>query len=180
MNVEEFLEHYGVRGMHWGIRRFNGGSGSTGVSRKVSSGGRPAWQSKPPSRSPAAVGSAKLSRKQQKLAAKQPSHDALEIAAIRQKVKKHGKSSLTNEDLQKIAKRVELQQKYDKAYPKKPSKLALTGKAAVAAALTQVGRRKIVNIIPDPYQANQVHDLLKTLAPKYGAAGILKKSLDKK
>lgn len=34
MNSEEFLEHYGVKGMHWGVRNSRPASGSNGKSEK--------------------------------------------------------------------------------------------------------------------------------------------------
>src|SRR4051812_13831267 len=108
MEVEEFLKHHGIRGMKWGVRRSPAQLGKAASSSK-SSDERPAWH-RPPSTSkvtPAPHPSGATAVRPPNLKkGKQPSQDALEIMALRQKVKKHGASSLTNEDLQKIAKRV--------------------------------------------------------------------------
>lgn len=183
--VGEFLEHHGVKGMKWGQRRFgrgrsgSGRSGRSGRSRSsgpVKMGVKPAWHSPPMKKIMAAPAPSSTGHAGKKHG-KYLSEDAQQIHELRLKVKKHGVASLTNKDLEIINKRVELHQKYIKAHPKKPSKLALAGKAAVAVGLSQVGQRKIVNSIANPHLANHIHDALKIAAPSHGLEGLIKKSL---
>lgn len=143
--VNEFLAHYGILGMHWGVRRSRAQLSRAGTGPS----GRPAWQSPPPARQPAPSPPASRSPKLGRLSREKtpPSQDALEIHALRQKVKKHGMSSLTNEDLQKIAKRAELQQKYNTAFPKPVSKKKILGQIAVEQMLTASGEAKITGYV---------------------------------
>lgn len=140
MEVEEFLEHHGVMGMKWGVRR-SAAQLSRGSSKKNN---RPAWQRTPEGRPDLPAPRAPRPERSSK---HQISDDALEVKALREKVKKHGSVSLTNEDLQKIARRAELQQKYNKAYPKKKSKTRLVGEIAVEQLLTNSGEAKLTGFV---------------------------------
>lgn len=147
--VDDFLEHYGVKGMRWGVRRSASelarGSSSESTTKKSN---RPAWQS-PPSKAKSAMDKpVKLSRKESRRAKKQKelSKDAIEFNSLKQKVKKNGLESLTNDDLKKINQRMELQQKYSKAFPKKKNPfveilvegvLSEVGTTAVSAAIAK-------------------------------------------
>lgn len=156
MDVDDFLEHHGIRGMKWGQHRFgrvqSGAGYATGKTHPAGSG-KPPWQRAPAVKAVTpqlkkANGALnkldKVGRGKQKTA---PSADALEIHALRQKVKKHGAASLTNDDLSKIAKRAELQQKYNKAYPKKKSYKKIAAEIAISNALTAAGEMKITGFV---------------------------------
>lgn len=74
--VAEVLEHHGIKGMKWGIRRERGSDGTVG-------GGKP----------------------KQKV-----SKDAKKAAAAAEKAKKHGTKSLSNEEMQALVNRINLEQ----------------------------------------------------------------------
>lgn len=140
--VDDVLSHYGVPGMKWGRRKSSGGTSVAAPSPKAS-GGKPAWQS-PPAKAKAAMSQPvpKLSRKDIKKAKKQKdfSSDAKEFQVLKQKVKKKGLESLTNDDLKKVNQRMELQQKYKKSFPKKKNPLVtiLTNDILLDIGLTKL------------------------------------------
>lgn len=113
-SVSDFLEHHGVKGMKWGQHRF-------GRAQKGAHGGdKPPWHS-PPSKKAPTISSRPVKKgffgrtKPQKIL----SEEARQLHEIRMKAKKHGIHSLTNKELETVNKRLELQQKYQKAHPKK-------------------------------------------------------------
>jgi 2'-5' RNA ligase len=91
----EFLEHYGVKGMHWGVRKERTAPAATGV--KVTS-----------------VVKNPKNRKTKIKAEGGHNHpateDALRVAEARQKLKKSGSHSLTNDELRDVANRLNLEQ----------------------------------------------------------------------
>lgn len=156
--IVDFLSHYGVQGMHWGVRRSRGGSNDSLSSGPVKIGAhKPAWQSPPVKKAVPThpeVHVSKTSKKGKPL----PSHDAVIVSNLRKKAKKHGLHTLTNEEIKVLTARAELASKYAKSYPKKPSLIAKLGKTAVNAALSDMGTNKITNFIGGPHPRT----LLKT------------------
>lgn len=99
---EDFLEHYGVKGMKWGVRKTPGGPSSTQVFVKK---GR-------------IRGVELSSRKQQD---DTPSEDAARAAIGKQLVRQHSTDRLSNRELQALVTRMNLEQQYDRLRPRKPS-----------------------------------------------------------
>lgn len=133
--VDDVLAHYGVKGMKWGVRRSDKQLARAAASRT----------------GPDAPDSAKkiMGKRVSKRASKKArelSEDAAEFKALKQKVKEKGVDSLSNEDLKKINQRMELQTKYNKAFPKKKNPIVALfvdsvmsdyGSTAVATAVTK-------------------------------------------
>lgn len=91
--VDEILEHYGVKGMKWGVRKDqSSSSGPTAVETKtikghvITTGGK----------------------------GHEPSEDALNAAIGKQKAKKSGLASLSNKELQAVVTRMNLEQQYSR------------------------------------------------------------------
>jgi len=99
--VDDILQHYGVMGMRWGVRKRSSlASGPTQIKlnarpgqKIITSGGH---------RQPA-------------------SEDAKLAAAIRQKARSSGPQSLSNSDMRKLVDRMNLEQQYAKLNPKQKS-----------------------------------------------------------
>lgn len=157
--VDDVLAHYGVKGMRWGVRRSSGERVSAAPSKPS---GKPAWQS-PPSKAKGAMNqpAPKLSRKEARAAKKKKeiSEDAAQFIALKQKVKKKGINSLTNEDLKKINQRMELQQKYSKAFPRKKNPLV---EVLIEGVLSDVGSTALATAIAkgDPVKTTKIKTAL--------------------
>ena len=84
------LEHYGTKGMKWGVRKKrDSGSGSSGGSSKP----KPTM-----------------------------SADAKRVSKIKTKVKTKGRDSLSNDEMQDLVKRMNLEQQYSNLNPSKAKK----------------------------------------------------------
>lgn len=151
--VEEFLEHHGVKGMRWGVRRSFGGGRSSGSGPKslgpVKMGGKAPWHSPPPKKSEASKG-----RLGKGKSPKIVSEEAKQLHAIRLKVKKNGIHSLSNKELETVNKRLELQSKYQKANPKKKNPLV---DLALDAILSDHGSKKITEYMGKKVASGKIH-----------------------
>lgn len=138
--VDDFLEHYGVKGMRWGVRRSSAQLSRASETRTSSP--RPTWQSPPAKTQKVLSKPVKLSRKEARALKKNKnlSADAQEFLAIKKKVKKEGLNSLTNDDLRKINQRMELQKKYKDNFPKKKNPLV---DLLIEGVLSEAGERTI-------------------------------------
>ena len=101
-DIEDFLQHYGVLGMRWGVRKRSGGGGGGPTPIKVSA------------------------RPGQKIITtgghRQPSsEDAKLTAAIRQKARASGPQSLSNNEMRTLVERMNLEQQYARLNPKQKS-----------------------------------------------------------
>jgi hypothetical protein len=101
-DIEEFLQHYGVLGMRWGVSKRSGGGGGGPTPIKVNA------------------------RPGQKIITtgghKQPSsEDAKLTAAIRQKARASGPQSLSNNEMRTLVERMNLEQQYARLNPKQKS-----------------------------------------------------------
>lgn len=109
--AEDFLEHYGIKGMRWGVRR------SRKELSKARSEGDVVVKAKGGKIKGASGGKAK-----------KPSDDALDAAVTRQKLKKGSIDSLSNSELNGLVKRMELESKYANLTSKKKEKQKGYGK----------------------------------------------------
>lgn len=90
-DVETFLEHYGVKGMHWGVRRDQSSSSGGG------GGGKPASKPKSPAKP------------------KPPaSDDAKRAAALKEKSRAGGSKALSNKELQDLVTRMNLESQFSR------------------------------------------------------------------
>lgn len=127
-STNNFLTHYGIKGMKWGVRRKPGpdgtvgGSGTTKATRKEKREAR------------------KAARKQSvKENIKRPrSEDAVKAGAARARTKKHGTDALTNQELQAVVQRMNLEQQY--------TNLKAAGKADSAR---KAGQTYVADILKD-------------------------------
>lgn len=92
------LEHYGTKGMKWGVRRENN-AGPTQVEFK---------QKTPGSR---------VRVKTTKGGGQAPSHDAVQAKVFRQTAKKSGPQTLSNKELQALVTRLNLEKQYAQLTP---------------------------------------------------------------
>jgi len=100
--VEDILEHYGTKGMRWGVRKKS--SGSTEAT-------------------PVKVRAKPGQSIQTKGGKNQPAHeDAIKVAAAQQKVRKSGTQALSNQEMKLIVERMNLEQQYGKLNPKQASR----------------------------------------------------------
>ena len=108
----EFLEHYGVKGMKWGVRRERGTPGFFETKRAQAEAKARVKRTPINPRTIDTIGSSK--RKQTTIAVKggedyPASPDALRVAGSQQKLKKSGVHALSNKELQEMAQRLNLE-----------------------------------------------------------------------
>lgn len=98
---EEFLAHYGIKGMRWGVHNAD----------------RPAPVAKPSSaRSVVPHGAKKKTKVEVDGGENHPaSEDAIKVAQARVKLKKSGAAALSNKELQEVANRIELEARVSRA-----------------------------------------------------------------
>lgn len=96
IDVTDFLEHYGVKGMKWGVRK----DGKTGGTR------------------------AALKERFTPKEKRPPSEDATTAASIRSKTNRRDVSPLTNKELQTAITRMNLEKQYSQLVPPTPGSKA--------------------------------------------------------
>ena len=144
--AEEILEHSGVKGMHWGVRRnLRSGSSSTMLAPKPSAriGGK--FVANPSGKKAAILKDSntmksKLSRSKDK---NPPSAEGATYKQLLTKAKKEGIHTLSNEELRTISLRNEAEVKFNKAFPRKKNPAATL---LVAALLSDYGNSKLSNL----------------------------------
>lgn len=103
-DIDNFLEHHGIKGMKWGVRKAGAqGPNKVRVARK--------------SNGKLAVKGGENQR---------PHDDAIKAAIAGQKARKSGTSSLSNKELKALVERMNLEQQYHSKLP--PSKSSKAGK----------------------------------------------------
>jgi 2'-5' RNA ligase len=99
---QAFIEHYGIRGMRWGVRKdsSSGGSGGSGSRHAVA----PTAKSKIP------AGNRRKTKLKTQGGQNHPAHpDAVQVALAKAKLKKSGTHALSNQELRDVANRVQLE-----------------------------------------------------------------------
>lgn len=117
------LNHYGVKGMRWGHRTDHSGPVTTAVVQKRPGG---------PVRIKTAQG-----------AGLKPSSDAVKAATFRQQAKKSGTQSLSNEQLQSLVTRMNLEKQYANLNPPPAAK------KFIADLLINGGKVQIQRVVND-------------------------------
>lgn len=118
--LEDFLEHHGIRGMKWGVRRDRGIGGTVGGSHAMT---KP--KKVPTDFKAHHIFSRKLSKKIGEVKTereKQISEDAKAFKEIHAKVSKHGLASLSNVELKKFNERFDMEKKFSKLHEEMNSK----------------------------------------------------------
>lgn len=136
-DLSNFLIHYGIKGMHWGVRRVNP-SGSSEVSVKT--------RTKPGQTRVSTKGGEHL-----------PAHpDAVAARVIEQKLKKSGQNALSNKELQQLSQRLNL----EKQVRNLESSRTTAGKKFVTKIVGGIGKQA-VNTIVNTVVTKQINSLLK-------------------
>lgn len=123
--TKDFLEHFGVVGMKWGIRR---------------------------------------SRSSKAVSAPSPkSQDFAKASEVAKRVRVHGTSSASNQELDDLIKRMKLEKQFRELVPKKQSKKSVAGKF-ISDIMLSVAKTQVTNLANDALGA-QVGKFLKKEAP---------------
>lgn len=112
---QDSLKHYGVKGMRWGVKRSDA---QLAAAKKTRRG-----KKEPPARDTVTskrgrITKVDLSKKSSEM---QPAQDAAKAAVTRQIAKKRSTDALSNDDLQALVKRMNLEQQYSDLSAKRKS-----------------------------------------------------------
>ena len=118
--VESTLNHYGVKGMHWGVRKAESGGGS---SKPTSSGPKP-----------------------------RVSEDAKSVEKAFGKINRGGTDTLSNQELQHLVNRLNLEQQYSR----------LTTSGTAQAATTDRGHTAVKTMLSYGKTANDIHKFMRS------------------
>ena len=119
----EFIEHYGIKGMHWGVRREEIRTAKLAKrtakeeTRRANPGRQPA-----PVRVTDSIGVSSVKKTTIKTVGGEdhPAHqDAIKVAVSRQKLKRSGVHTLSNAELQQMAQRMQLEQQIHSLHSKR-------------------------------------------------------------
>lgn len=122
------LEHHGVKGMKWGIRRKTGSSGLATAAGHTAKG----------------IAAAKQVHTKT-LKTRHHSEEAKQAHEIAKKVQKHGVHSLSNDELKALTARFDLEQKYSKMRETQSTKKHKK-KKAVAGFILDVGTTTLSSV----------------------------------
>jgi hypothetical protein len=122
---QEFLEHHGVKGMHWGIRREQ--MRTTSETRRA---GREAVRREmrvpSPVRATPTIGRSSFTKSKVKTVGGEdhpPHEDAVKVAVAKQKMRKSGVVALSNAELQTMAQRMQLESQVHSLVSKQPKSI---------------------------------------------------------
>lgn len=121
------LEHFGIRGMHWGVRRSRAADGRVRGPSKTTRDGI--------------------------------SSDAARAKDIHAKVKTHGTDAASNQDLQHLVSRMNLEQQYTRLS-------SGTTKTNIAKSRVRSGKNFIKETIGVAIMAKQVHEIANSQMAK--------------
>jgi hypothetical protein len=123
VEVDDTVSHYGVKGMHWGIRKASSGSsGPTPVTLKTKPGKK---------------------LKAQGGKGHEATDDAMKAAVSRQKAKKSGTQALSNAEMEALVKRMNLEQQYKKLSAGQKS----AGQKFIEKELLSLGKQEIPGLL---------------------------------
>jgi 2'-5' RNA ligase len=128
MPIEEFLEHYGVKGMQWGVRRDGRNSATPTAVATTSTTVIPS-------------GNRRKTKIKVEGGQNHDAHpDAIKVAEAKTKLKKSGPATLSNKELQDVAKRLQLEQQVKQL-------TAPAGKKFVTNLLKQQGNQTVGGVV---------------------------------
>jgi hypothetical protein len=143
--VDEILEHHGVKGMHWGVRREQ--LRTTSETRRAGKEAvRREMRVPAPVRATPTIGRSSFTKSKVKTVGGEdhpPHEDAVKVAVARQKMKKSGIVALSNEELQQMAQRMNLESQVHSLNAKRPKSI---GQGFVDAHLTKLQKDPIGTI----------------------------------
>ncbi len=146
---EDFLEHYGIKGMRWGVRREVGSDG------RVDPAPVSVSQVRPGTKLTATGGE------------NHPAHeDAKTAAAARQKAAKSTISALSNDEIQKAVRRMQLEQQYSQLMNQRQGKSAAKKGQEIVKGLLGMG--KTVNEVMAFQNSPAGKELRKTIEKRAG------------
>lgn len=132
--VEDFLAHFGVKGMRWGVRKDR------------SSGPQPITTHSRPGKKVTAKGGG----------GRPPHEDAKRAVALAQKARSSTTHSLSNEELKDLLTRLDLESRYTKLNPPKK-----TVKSFIAQQLSIAGQQELKKVMQgDLTRINQIEALI--------------------
>lgn len=103
MELDEILEHHGIKGMKWGVRRSRGSSGKVGKRSKT---------------------------------VHEPTSDAARAKELHTRAKSSGTHTLSNQELQHLTQRLNLEQQYSR----------LSGSSSRRSAGAKFAKEIVVNV----------------------------------
>lgn len=140
--LPDVLEHHGVKGQKWGVRRGDtaGGFGLSGRAQKKLAKSQPSdvsvTQKKPGTRVSATGGK------------NQPAHeDAKRVAAIKQKAKASSTDALSNSELQQLTQRMNLEQNYSRLQGQENQARSSAGRKFVGKLLGNVAQQQATQVV---------------------------------
>lgn len=151
-SVDDILAHHGVKGMRWGVRR-------SLAERRATSG---AAKKRPTTVTVTRTTGGSREKIKTKGGERQPAHpDAILAKVAEQKVRKSGLQSLSNEELQALANRMDLEQRVSRLRHSKPA---------------ETGKEQVVKFLKDPKNQQQLQQVAQKQGPKLAAKIIARKA----
>ena len=133
--LEQILEHHGIKGMKWGVRK----------KRAAPSGPTPVVTKVVPGKKVKAAGGQHHS----------PAQDAIDAAVTRQKARKSSVDSLSNTELRALVQRMQLEQQYSQLKANRQS----PAKKFALSLLGNVGKQQATGLA-NQYATQQVAKLM--------------------
>jgi hypothetical protein len=153
--VDDILAHHGVKGMRWGVRR-------SLADRRAAADAASAARKKPTAVTVTRSTGGSREKIKTKGGERQPAHpDAIIAKVATQKVRKSGLQSLSNEELQALATRLDLEQRVSRLHNSQPA---------------ETGKEHVVKFLKDPKNQQKIQQVAQKQGPKLAAKIIAKKA----